>query len=611
MTCHGTAQTKTEPTTVGTIVLVGAPNVGKSLLFHRLTGTYVTVSNYPGTTVEITRGQLRVSEPHPQPLSVNGEGCRRQGEVCELLDTPGIRSLLPLTEEEAITKDILLRDDVALIVHVADAKDVERSLALTLQLLELGPPVVLALNMIDEAAQLGIEIDRRALEEKLKIPVVLTSALENRGIAELREALAKALHNAQKTHQKRDFSLEEILEFHRRARALAREVVRHAQRPKYSLAERLSQLTVHPLTGGIILSLVLWGLYEFVGVFGAQTLVGLLENTLFGHYINPWVTQLVRAVLPWAFLQDLLIGEYGVISLGLRYAIAIILPIVTTFFLAFALIEDSGYLPRLAMLIDRLFKLIGLSGRAVIPIVLGFGCDTMATLVTRTLETRCERLIATFLLALAIPCSAQLGVILGLLAGHSLAVGIWAGVIALNFLVVGYLTAKLLPGERSLFSIEIPPLRWPSLSNVLVKTYTRVHWYLKEILPFFLIASVVIWLGQITGVFGMLVNALAVIVQAIGLPKETAVAFLFGFFRRDYGAAGLYDLHNAGVLSGVPLVVAAVTLTLFVPCIAQFMITAKERGWRTAIAMALFIFPYAFFMGWLVHLILTKLGVPL
>ncbi len=610
-TCHGTVQTKTEPTISGTIVLVGAPNVGKSLLFHRLTGTYVTVSNYPGTTVEIARGQLRVSEPHPRPLSVDGEGCRRQGEVCELLDTPGIRSLLPLTEEEAITKDILLRDDVALIVHVADAKDVERSLALTLQLLELGPPVVLALNMIDEAAQRGIEIDHCALEEKLKIPVVLTSALENRGIAELREALAQAMQNAQKTHQKRDFSLDEVFQLHHRARALAREVVRYAQRPRRSLAERLSQLTVHPLTGGIILALVLWGLYEFVGVFGAQTVVGFLEETLFGHYINPWVTQVVRAVLPWAVLQELLIGEYGVISLGLRYAIAIILPIVTTFFLAFALIEDSGYLPRLAMLIDRLFKVIGLSGRAVIPIVLGFGCDTMATLVTRTLETRREKLIATFLLALAIPCSAQLGVILGLLAGHSLAVGIWAGVIALNFLVIGFLTARLLPGERSLFSIEIPPLRWPSLSNVLVKTYTRVHWYLREILPFFLIASVVIWVGQITGVFEIFVNALAVIVQAIGLPQETAVAFLFGFFRRDYGAAGLYDMHDAGGLGGVPLVVAAVTLTLFVPCVAQFMITAKERGWRTAIAMALFIFPYAFFMGWLVNFVLTKLGVRL
>ncbi len=631
--CHGTAQTTAKQTAMGTVVLVGAPNVGKSLLFHRLTGTYVTVSNYPGTTVEIARGVLSLSTLTPSPSPLRGRGRdvlvpplsqedaapKRLGEQrgegdggeVELIDTPGLRSLLPITDEEQITREILLRDDVALLVHVADAKDLERSLALTLQLLELGPPVVLVLNMIDEAAQLGIEIDHRVLEEKLKIPVVLTSALEGRGIAELKETLAQILHNAEKPNPKRDFSLEEMISFHRRARALAHEVVRYAQRPRRSLAERLSQLAVHPLSGGLLLVLVLWGLYEFVGVFGAQIAVGFLENTVFGEYINPWVAQLVQTVLPWAWAQDLLIGEYGVITLGLRYAIAIILPIVTTFFLAFALIEDSGYLPRLAMLIDRLFKLIGLSGRAVIPIVLGFGCDTMATLVTRTLETRREKLIATFLLALAIPCSAQLGVILGLLAGHSLAVGIWAGVIALNFLVIGYLTAKLLPGERSLFYIEIPPLRWPALSNVLVKTYTRVQWYLKEILPFFLIASVVIWVGQITGVFGILVNALAVIVQAIGLPKEAAVAFLFGFFRRDYGAAGLYDLHNAGALSGVSLVVAAVTLTLFVPCIAQFMITAKERGWRIAIAMALFIFPYAFFMGWLVNGVLTALGVQL
>lgn len=611
--CHSTAQT-TKQTATGTIVLVGAPNVGKSLLFHRLTGTYVTVSNYPGTTVEIARGVLSISTLTSSPSPLRGRGEQRgkeDGGEIELIDTPGLRSLLPITDEEQITREILLRDDVALIVHVADAKDLERSLALTLQLLELGPPVVLVLNMIDEAAQLGIEIDHRVLEEKLKIPVVLTSALEGRGIAELRETLAQVLHNAEKPNPKRDFSLEEMISFHRRARALAHEVVRYAQRPRRSLAERLSQLAVHPLSGGLLLVLVLWGLYEFVGVFGAQIAVGFLENTVFGEYINPWVAQLVQSVLPWAWARDLLIGEYGVITLGLRYAIAIILPIVTTFFLAFALIEDSGYLPRLAMLIDRLFKLIGLSGRAVIPIVLGFGCDTMATLVTRTLETRREKLIATFLLALAIPCSAQLGVILGLLAGHSLAVGIWAGVIALNFLVIGYLTAKLLPGERSLFYIEIPPLRWPALSNVLVKTYTRVQWYLKEILPFFLIASVVIWVGQITGVFGILVNALAVIVQAIGLPKEAAVAFLFGFFRRDYGAAGLYDLHNAGALSGVSLVVAAVTLTLFVPCVAQFMITAKERGWKTAIAMALFIFPYAFLMGWLVNGVLTVLGVQL
>jgi ferrous iron transport protein B len=465
--------------------------------------------------------------------------------------------------------------------------------------------------MIDEAVKCGLDIDRRSLEEKLQIPVIFTNALEGQGTAELRQAIAQALRLPPRSRRLRKLTVSEAVELHRLARTLAAGTLRQTQTPSLSLAERLSQFTVSPLTGGLVLVLVLWGLYEFVGVFGAQAAVGFLENTVFGEYINPWVAQLVQTVLPWAVVQDLLIGEYGIFTLGLRYAIAIILPIVATFFFAFALIEDSGYLPRLAILIDRLFKVIGLSGRAVIPIVLGFGCDTMATLVARTLETRREKLIATFLLALAIPCSAQLGVIVGLLAGHSLAVGVWAGTIALNFLVIGYLTAKLSPGERSLFYIEIPPLRLPKLSNVLLKTVTRVHWYLKEILPFFLIASVVIWVGQITGVFRTVVGALEPVVRLIGLPAEAAVAFLFGFFRRDYGAAGLYDLHNAGALSGVSLVVAAVTLTLFVPCIAQFMITAKERGWRTAIAMALFIFPCAFFMGWLVNLVLTKLGVQL
>lgn len=613
--CHSAERTTQSATTGGVIALVGAPNVGKSLLFYRLTGAYATVSNYPGTTVEIAQGKLDLSPGHspktegefPLPFREGDKG----GRSYKLLDTPGLRSLLPLTEEEQITKDILWRDDIIAIVHVADAKDLERSLALTLQLRELGPPLVLVLNMIDEATQLGLEIDRHLLEERLRIPVVLASALQSQGISELKDALALALQTDEKPRCTRDFSLDEILESHRRARVLAAEALRPTQRLSRSPQERFSRLTVHPLSGGLILVLVLWGLYEFAGVFGAQTAVAFLEETVFGKYITPWVAQFVQTVLPWPLLQDLLIGEYGIFTLGLRYAIAIILPIVTTFFLAFAIIEDSGYLPRLATLMDRLFKLIGLSGRAVIPIVLGFGCDTMATLVTRTLETRREKLIATFLLALAIPCSAQLGVILGLLAGSSLAVGIWAGVIALNFVVIGYLTAKLLPGERSLFYIEIPPLRWPSPSNVLVKTVTRVHWYLKEILPFFLIASVVIWLGQMIGLFQAMVRVLEPVVRMIGLPAEAAVAFLFGFFRRDYGAAGLYDLHNAGVLSGVSVIVAAVTLTLFVPCVAQFMITAKERGWKTAIAMALFIFPYAFFVGWLVDTVLTVLGVRL
>ncbi|NHZ87305.1 MAG: ferrous iron transporter B, partial [Planctomycetia bacterium] len=241
--------------------------------------------------------------------------------------------------------------------------------------------------------------------------------------------------------------------------------------------------------------MVMYALYEFVGVFGAQVAVDFLERTVFGNYINPYITKFVTTIIPWKILQDLFVNDYGIITLGVRYAIAIIMPIVATFFIAFSIIEDTGYLPRLAMLIDRVFKKIGLNGRAVIPVVLGFGCDTMATMVTRTLETNKEKVIATLLLALAIPCSAQVGVILVLLSGNIKMLWIFAGVMAFVFILVGYLASKIIPGESPLFYMEVPPLRWPKISNVFTKTYTRVEWYFKEVLPLFILASVFIWIG--------------------------------------------------------------------------------------------------------------------
>jgi len=380
---------------------------------------------------------------------------------------------------------------------------------------------------------------------------------------------------------------------------------------KVGPGERLSRWMMNPFTGLPIALLVLFGLYEFVGVLGAQISVDFLEKIVFGRYINPFVTEIVRRIIPWLFLQNLFVGEYGIITLGMRYAIAIILPIVATFFLAFSVIEDTGYLPRLAMLIDRFFKKIGLNGRAVIPIVLGFGCDTMATITTRTLETKRERIIASFLLALAIPCSAQLGVILALLAGKPKSFAIWAGVVALVFFLIGYLASRVLPGERPLFYMDVPPLRWPKLSNILSKTYTRVEWYFKEILPIFILASILIWAGKITGLFDLITRSLTPLVQAIGLPDEVAPVFLYGFFRRDFGAAGLFDLTRGGGLSEVQLVVAVVTLTLFIPCIAQLSITIKERGLKTGLAMVAFIFPFAFLVGFLLNLVFNLLGVKL
>jgi ferrous iron transport protein B len=240
--------------------------------------------------------------------------------------------------------------------------------------------------------------------------------------------------------------------------------------------------------------------------------------------------------------------------------------------------------------------------------VLGFGCDTMATMVTRTLETVRERILATLLLALAIPCSAQLGVILALLSKAPGALLVWSLCLLLIFLLVGFLAARLLPGETPMFYMELPPMRLPQLSNIFTKTYTRMQWYFLEILPLFVFASILLWLGKITGFFEKAVNGLSPLMEALGLPREVAVAFIFGFFRRDYGAAGLYDLQTKGGLDPRQLTVAAVTLTLFIPCIAQFLVMKKERGWKVATLIGLFVSLLAFGSGWLLNQTLLLTG---
>jgi ferrous iron transport protein B len=663
--CHAGPQADT--TGLPLVAIVGCPNVGKSVLFNALTGAYVTVSNYPGTTVEVTRGKGRFG-----------------GLEVGVVDTPGMYRLLPLTGEERVAREILLRERPDVVVHVIDAKNLERMLPMTLQLIEAGLPVVLDLNLMDEAERLGVQVDGAALERALGVPVVTTALALGRGTAQLKERIATYVYGhpsnplppspgvtipysplietaldkmevrldgngsyqmtkraiallllqndaevvslVQEQTNGRIKELQPIVEatqarfsqpisylVARQQRETARRILQSVltlpERRVSGFAERLSEATMNPLTGVPILLLVLFLLYEFVGVFGAQTLVDLLEEAVFGAYVNPWVDRALAMLVPWSIWRDLIGGQYGVVTLGVRYAVAIILPIVGTFFLAFSIIEDSGYLPRLAMLVDRIFKRIGLNGRAVIPMVLGFGCDTMATIVTRTLETRRERLLSTLLLALAIPCSAQLGVMLGLLAGQPVLLVGWASIVTGVLLLVGFLAAQVMPGERPTFYMELPPLRLPTLSNVLVKTYTRMEWYFREVFPVFILASVLIWLGQLTGLFDLTVGLLVPLVRWIGLPDETAVAFLFGFFRRDFGAAGLYDLRQ--MMSGVQLLVATTTITLFVPCIAQFSVTIKERGWKTALAISVFIFPFAFLVGGFFNWLLTVLGVTL
>ncbi|MBO8183003.1 MAG: ferrous iron transport protein B [Archaeoglobus sp.] len=622
-------------------MLVGSPNVGKSLIFHALTGKYATVSNYPGTTVDITRGKIK-------------------GADFSLIDTPGMYSFIAITEEEKVARRILF-DRPDLVIHVVDAKNIERMLPFTLQLIEASFNVILVLNAMDEAERLGIEIDAESLEAKLGIPVVKTIATQKKGIDRLRELIkTNKFKNPEKEVIKLNSDFEERIEkvskliekeypiskrmlsilalagdsdtiemlrnesnfdeikrlletgvksyeifkkIQDQANEYLEGIVKRREYERGGLRERITELSINPYFSFPMALLSLYMIYLFAGVLGAQILVDLIE-TAYEDYINVPLNNFLTAYVENYWLRELIGGEYGVVTLGIRYAVAIIFPIVTTFFIAFSILEDSGYLPRLAALLDTAFKKIGLSGRAVIPLLLGLGCGTMATIVTRTLETRKERVIATLMLAVGIPCSAQLGVMMGI-APDFLALLMWISIISVVMLAVGKAASKTLKGEASLFFIELPPLRVPNLSNVVFKTVTRLEWYFKEVMPIFVLVSVVIWIGRLTKVFDLVVDALAYPSQLIGLPKEAGLILLYGFFRRDYGAAGLFDLAAKGLMSYSQIIVAMVTLTLFVPCVAQFGVMCKERGLKTGLAIFFIAISIAFSVGYLTNVLLN------
>jgi ferrous iron transport protein B len=641
--------------TPNALLLVGHPNVGKSVLFHRLTGAYVNVSNYPGTTVEVTRANTRFDK------------------TAMLLDTPGVLALPSRSDDERATMRALLNEATRCLVQVGDAKNLRRTLTLTALLAELGLPMVLALNMHDEAAARGVTVDVDALGQALDIPVVTTVATGGEGMGELTQAIETArrpdtllqydpeieslivqttaaitrlaphphlaarglailfLGGDDEVSQwlatqsgERFTELQALRHTHagtgpqalpprlarertQAADALAGSVIQRAPKSSPLLSQRIGQYVVHPVWGWPILLGVLFAVYEFVGVFGATTLVGLMEEDLFEGVLNPAFTDFVQSTVNLPWLAELLVGQYGLWTMGMTYALALILPIVTTFFFAFGVLEDSGYLPRLTVIANRLFAAIGLNGRAVLPMVLGLGCVTMATLTTRILHSPRERLITSFLLALAIPCSAQLGVVLGMLGGVSFqAVLIWALAMVGILLLAGFLAARLIPGRRIPLVTEMPPMRLPILGNVLKKTGGRLKWYLIEVIPLFLLGTFIMFVLDKTGALPAIIEAGEPLVTGwLGLPKEASAAFVMGFLRRDFGATGLFAM--AGSLSPVQAVVGMITITLFIPCFASLMMMVKEQGTKTAATMVGLIVPFAFLIGGLFNLALRAL----
>jgi len=641
------------------LILIGNPNVGKSVIFGVLTRRYVTVSNYPGTTVEVSKGGAAIG-----------------GERYTIVDTPGVNSLVPMSEDERVTRDILLSEKADSVIQVADTKNLRRSLLISIQLAEMGLPFSLALNMIDEARSRGWSVDIDKLAMLLGIDVVPTIATQRWGM----DNLVKTVSSQRSSHFKISYTqdiedavqvIESLLPeafISKRAIALmllsgdetlnswlhknlSDEAIKKIEETRYNIQSRyteplsymlnierlkivdrivadvvviepanggrlagfIGKWSMHPIAGIPILLAILYLMYVFVGQFGAGTSVDFLEETVFGEYLNPWASRVVKAVIPVEIIQELIIGQYGLITMALTYAIAIILPIVGYFFIFFGLLEDSGYLPRLAVMVDKIFKLIGLNGKAVLPMVLGLGCDTMATMTTRILETKKERIIVTLLLALGVPCSAQLGVILGMLGGLSFKATLWwSGVVVFIMLLVGFFASKVIPGEASDFLLEIPPIRVPKFSNILIKTLVRIEWYLREAVPLFILGTLFLFLLDKVAILNILEKiASPIVVSFLDLPAKATEAFIIGFLRRDYGAAGLLVLQKDGLLSPVQVVVSLVTMTLFVPCIANFFMIVKERGVMTAVWMSTFIFPFAILIGGVLNFILRTFEVRL
>ena len=595
------------------IVLVGNPNVGKSVFFNYLTGLYVDVSNFPGTTVDISYGKL-------------GEDV--------VIDTPGVYGISSFNDEERVARDVILSAD--LIVNVVDAVHLERDLFLTLQVIDTGIPVLVALNMVDDAAQKGIQVDAHLLEHLLGVPVVSTVAVKGEGLEQVRGRLDEAragsvpapLQRELKEALNRIGSQAEALlvlegdphvaERHGIAPGDRREAIYSDRRERVNdlvchdlsetqqgvdFATRLGRWMLRPATGVPFFLLAVSLMFYFIGVFVAQDVVGFTEETLMQGYYEPMMRGLVgRYVSEESVLGAFLIGEFGLMTMTVTYVLGLLLPLVVAFYFILSIMEDSGYLPRLATLVDRMMNLIGLNGRAIIPMILGFGCITMATITTRLLGSERERTIATALLGLAIPCSAQLGVIVGLLSGiGAYYTTLYVGILVLVLGVTGRVLSRVLPGETSDLLIDLPPLRLPRLENVLKKMATKSYAFLKEAAPLFALGALIITTLQVTGLLETIQDVLApVTVGILKLPRESANIFIMGMIRRDFGAAGLTDM----AISPEQMLVSLVTITLFVPCIASILVIFKERGRREGLLIWLGSWVAAFVVGGLVAAVL-------
>ena len=565
------------------ILLMGNPNVGKSAVFSRLTGARVTISNYPGTTVEFTQGFLKIGD-----------------EKAMVIDVPGTYTLQPTSKAEEVAVEMLKDGDM--VINIVDATNLERNLYLTLQLLERDIPVIVALNICDDARHRGIEIDVKKLEQILGVPVIPTCGLTGKGIHQLITRLPETknpnyqIRSDTQRWQEIGKIVEEVQKLHHR---------------HHTLLETIEDLSIKPLSGIPIALAVIFASFQTIRLVGE----GLISNVFEPLFENLWLPSMMKLSLflgSKGFLHDILIGRlingeidfglsFGLLTTGLFVPLAMVLPYILSFYFALGLLEDFGYLPRLAVLVDNIMHRLGLHGYVIVPMILGLGCNVPGALATRLLETRREKFIAATLMAIAIPCMAQIAMIVGLVGQRGgQFVAIVFLVLILLWVILGAILHRILKGESPELTLEVPPYRIPQVLAVIKKLWMRTEAFVISAVPYVLLGILIVNILYTLKIIDFLAKAFSPILTGLwGLPSEAISALLVGFLRKDVAISMLGPLN----LTTKQLVIGSTILAIYFPCVATFIVLTKELGIKDMLRSALVMVSVALIVGGLLNLL--------
>jgi ferrous iron transport protein B len=644
MSCHLNSFYNSKEKTSGktlTIALAGNANVGKSVLFNQLTGSSQIIGNWPGKTVEKAEGTLTF-----------------EGQKITVIDLPGIYSFSTFGMEELVSREYIAIENPDVVINVVDAAVLERNLFFTMQLIEMDVPLVLCLNQVDEAKKKGITINRKKLEQLLGVPVVSTVAIRGEGIYELTKTaltvardqnhksqlrygaeieqriskldqtvqnanlnlnypsrwvaikllendpeIKKLVASSESVNKASEALATEITAIHHEhsfaviaseryglASKIANEVQRQAE-VRTTVSDRIEWITTHRVFGYVTSAAVIAGLLVWTFSIG-NLLSGLFTKGLsFFAPVNPALSGSIQSIL-WN-------GVWGGVVAGLT----LIIPFVVPFYLMLAMIEDSGILTRVAFMMDSAMHKIGLHGKALIPMILGYGCNVPAIRACRIMETKRERLLATFAITFA-PCTARTIVILGLVAvflGPWWALSLYVVDIALIF-ILGRIALKIVPGQSTGLIMEMSSFKVPSLSVVAKQTWARTKSLIYVVFPLYIAGSVVVQVLYAVGVLQQVSNALSPItVFWLGLPAIAGILLILGFVRKEMvllAAVAIFSSTNLALFfSPVQLVTLALVNMIYIPCLSTVAVLAKDYGWKTAAVISVANFAVAILVG--------------